>query len=182
MKTKTLKLILTIGLFVFSYNSFSQTNIDSIQKKKVDTSMVKIDKKLKFGIGFGLNFVGGTNISLSPNLTYHVSKKIAFGLGVQWNYIALKDIQATNTYGGNVFFQYSPIQKIMTLLEFVQLRVSTKSEIDGSKRNYWDSALFAGAGFNVTKQITIGAKYNFLYKKDESIYSSPVIPFVNISF
>ena len=70
----------------------------------------------------------------------------------------------------------------MTLLEFAQLRVSTKLEIDDSKRNYWDSALFVGAGLSVTKKITIGAKYNFLYKEDESIYSSPVIPFVNISF
>ena len=182
MKTKTLKLILAIGLFVFSYNSFSQTNIDSIQEKKVDTSLVKMDKKIKFGSGFVLNFVGGTNIGISPNLTYNVSNKVAIGLGLQFNYLALKDIQNTISYGANTLIQYSPIPKITTLLEFAQLRVSTKSEIDDSERNYWDSALFAGAGFNVTKKITIGAKYNFLYKEDESIYSSPVIPFVNISF
>jgi hypothetical protein len=70
----------------------------------------------------------------------------------------------------------------MTLLEFTQLRVSTKSEIDDSKRDFWDSALFVGAGFNVTKKITIGAKYNLLYDEDESVYSSAIIPFVNISF
>ena len=182
MKTKTLRLILTIGIFVYSYNSFSQTSTDSIQKKKVDTLIVKMEKKLKFGSGFGLNFVGGTNISISPNLTYNVSNKVAFGLGVQFNYLALKDIQNTTTYGANTLFQYRPSQKIMTLLEFAQLRVSTKSEIDDSKKNYWDSALFVGAGLNVTKKIAIGAKYNLLYKEDESIYSSPVIPFVNISF
>ena len=182
MKIKTLQLALTIGLFVFSYNAFSQTDTDSIPKKKVDTLAVKMEKKLKFGCGFGLNFVGGTNIGISPNLTYNVSNKVAFGLGIQWNYLSLKDIQSTTTYGANTSFQYRPSQKIMTLLEFAQLRVSTKSEIDDTKTNYWDSALFAGAGFNVTKKITVGAKYNFLYKENESIYSSPVIPFVNISF
>ena len=182
MNTKTLKLILTIGLFIISYNTFTQTKTDSLQKNKVDTLVVKMEKKWKFGAGFGLNFVGGTNISLSPNLTYHVSDKVALGFGVQWNYLSLKDIQKTTTYGANTLFQFRPSQKIMTLLEFAQLRVSTESEIDDSKRNYWDSALFVGAGLNITKKITIGAKYNFLYKEDESIYSSPVIPFVNISF
>ena len=182
MKAKTSKLILIIGFLVFSHYSFSQTNTDSIQIKKVDTLMVKMEKKLKFGCGFGLNFVGGTNVSISPNLTYNVSNKVALGLGVQWNYLALKDIQKTTTYGVNTVFQYRPSQKIMTLLEFVQLRVSTKSEINDRKRNYWDSALFVGAGYYITKKISIGAKYNFLYNEDESVYSSPVIPFVNISF
>lgn len=182
MITKTQKLILIIGLLVFSYNSYSQTNTDSIQKKKVDEIIVKTDKKLKFGSGFGLNFVGGTNISISPNLTYDVSNKVTFGFGVQYNYLKLKDIQRTTSYGANTFFQFRPSQKITTLLEFAQLRVSTKLEINDSERNFWDSALFIGAGYNITKNISIGAKYNFLYKEDESIYSSPVIPFVNISF
>ena len=198
MKIKTLKLIFTIGIFICSYNSFSQTETDSLQIKKVDnieikkvdgvqiknvdTLNIKKKNKLKFGLGFGLNFVGGTNINISPNLTYNVSDKVAFGLGVQLNYLALKDIQTTTTYGATTLFQYKPSQKIMTLLEFAQLRVATKSEIDDTESNYWDSALFIGAGLNVTNKISIGAKYNFLYKKDESIYSSPIIPFVNISF
>ncbi|NNC33789.1 MAG: hypothetical protein HKO09_02810, partial [Croceitalea sp.] len=47
---------------------------------------------------------------------------------------------------------------------------------------YWDSALFVGAGLNITNKIAIGAKYNMLYDKDESVYTSAVIPFVNITF
>lgn len=182
MKTKTLTLILSIGFFIFSLNSYSQTETDSVAKQKVDTVTVKEPKKLNFGMGFGLNFVGGTNIGLSPSLTYNVSNKVAFGLGLQFNYLSLKDIQSTTTYGATTFFNYRPSQKIMTLLEFAQLRVSTKSDIDDSERKFWDSALFVGAGFNVTKKITIGAKYNLLYDEDESVYSSAIIPFVNISF
>jgi opacity protein-like surface antigen len=69
-------------------------------------------------------------------------------------------------------------------LEFAELRVSTKTEsVSGDITNkYWDSALFAGAGFNITNKISVGAKYNFLYKEGESVYTSAVIPFVNITF
>ena len=176
------KSIALVGIFVFSQVVFSQTTNDTITSGNIDTLTLKEPKRLQFGCGFGLNFVGGTTLGLSPNLTYNVSDKVAFGLGVQWNYLSIKNIQNTTTYGANTFFQYRPSQKIMTLLEFAQLRVSTKTEIDDSKNSYWDSALFVGAGFNVTDKISVGAKFNLLYNEDESVYSSPVIPFVNISF
>lgn len=182
MNLKLLTLLFSISFLICSYHSFSQTKTDSIPNKQVDTSRVHVENKLNFGCGFGLNFVGGTTISLAPNLTYNLSDKVALGLGLQWNYLSLKDIQKTTTYGINTLFQYKPTPKLMTVVEFAQLRVSTKSELDDSKRNFWDSALFLGAGINVTKNIVVGAKYNFLYKEDESIYSSPVIPFVNITF
>ena len=50
------------------------------------------------------------------------------------------------------------------------------------KDNFWDSALFVGAGYQITPKISVGAKYNLLYKKDKSVYSSPLVPFLNISF
>ncbi len=176
------KLLLVVGIFLFSKSAFTQVNYDSIPTKIVDTPLVKKPKKLKFGCGFGLNFVGGTNISLSPNLTYKVSDKIAIGGGIQGSYTALKKIQNTSTFGANVLGQFFPTKKILTSLEFAELRVLTKNKIDNTSRNYWDSALFVGAGYNITNKISLGAKYNLLYKEGESIYSSPVIPFVNITF
>lgn len=100
------------------------------------------------------------------------------------SYSAIKNLQNTTTFGANIITQYSPIEKISTLLEFAELRVSTKTEsvAGNSTNNYWDSALFVGAGFNITSKISIGAKYNLLYKEGESVYTSPVIPFVNITF
>ncbi|NNL08917.1 MAG: hypothetical protein HKP38_06815 [Croceitalea sp.] len=141
-------------------------------------------KPLKFGCGFALSFVGGTNIALSPNLIYDVSNKVSIGGGLQGSYTSIKDLQKTTTFGFNVISQYTPVQKFLTLLEFTQLRVSTKTETPtGEETNkYWDSALFVGAGLNITNKIAIGAKYNMLYDKDESVYTSAVIPFVNITF
>jgi long-subunit fatty acid transport protein len=171
-------------LLFCSNNAFSQVTeiqvIDSTSQKK---------PKLKFGVGFGLSFVGGTNVSLSPNLTYLVSDKVSVGGGLQGSYTSIKDLQSTITVGGNVIGSYSPIRQITTLLEFAELNVTSKRETperetpEGEiKNNFWESALFVGAGYNITEKISVGAKYNVLFKEDESVYSSPVLPFVNISF
>ncbi len=189
------KLLIVIGILVCSQNIHSQTTniavIDSTNIAVLDsTNIAVIDstafepKRLKFGVGFGLNFVGGTNISLSPNLMYSLSDKVAIGAGIQGSYSGIKDLQNTTTFGGNLLTQFNPSKRILTLLEFVLLNVSTKTEspTGQSTRSYWDSALFLGAGINITDKIAIGAKYNLLYKEDESVYTSPILPFVNISF
>lgn len=176
------KLILSIGIIVFSQSVFSQTDNDSTSKNNIDSLTVKKPKSLLFGCGFGLSFIGGTNVSLSPNLTYKLSDKVFIGSGLQINYTDIKGYQRTTTYGANVLGQYSFTPKVTTSLEFAQLRVSTKTVSDNSRENYWDSALFVGLGYNITNKITMGAKYNLLYKDGESIYTTPIIPFVNISF
>lgn len=174
-----LKVALVFGVFIYSENTRSQ-----VTEITVTDSTAVIDKRLKFGCGFGLNFVGGTNIGLSPHLIYGVSNKVSLGAGLQGNYTSIKDLQRTTTFGGNAIFQYTPIQKLTTLLEFTQLKVNTTTEaITGDiKQDYWDSALFVGAGLNITNKIALGAKYNLLYDSDESVYTSPIIPFVNITF
>lgn len=170
---------IVLGIGLCSVKTYSQ-----ITEVTVTDSTATTEKPLKFGCGFGLSFVGGTNIGLSPHLIYDVSKKISLGAGLQGNYTSIKDLQKTFTYGANVIGQYSPIPKLTTLLEFVQLKVNTTTEnVAGDiKQDYWDSALFVGAGLNITPKIALGAKYNLLYDKDESVYTSPIIPFVNITF
>jgi long-subunit fatty acid transport protein len=180
MKTTNhyLKIIIAIVVLVYSSNLFSQSTsvvvVDSTSKK---------EGRLKFACGFGLNFVGATNISLSPNLIYKASDKISLGFGLQGSYAAVKDLQKTTTFGFNAISIYTPTKKVSTLLELVQLNVTTKIETPVEvKNNFWDTALFVGAGFNITNKFTIGAKYNLLYNEDESVYTSPIVPFVNIIF
>lgn len=62
--------------------------------------------------------------------------------------------------------------------------MTTKTEnlAENTTDKFWDSALFVGAGLNVTPSISIGAKVNLLYDSDETVYTSAVIPFVNVSF
>jgi len=176
------KFALTIGMLFLSFSAFSQTFADTISQNNKDILIEKEPKKIKFGCGFGLNFVGGTNISLSPNLTFRVNEKIFVTGGIQGSYAAIKDIQSTITYGASILGQFNPSKKILTTLEFTQLRVSTNNVAGDITKNYWDSALFIGAGLNVTNKISVGVKYNLLYKEGVSIYTSPIIPFVNITF
>lgn len=186
MKKNTLALKLVIAILMFASGEivFSQTEKDSVAVKTTDSTITKNQKRLKFGCGFGLNFVGSTNISLSPNLMYAVSDKVILGIGIQGSYASIKNLQNTTTFGGNVIFQYNPTRKLSTLLELAQLRVSTKTEteLEDITNKYWDTALFVGAGFNITNKISVGAKYNLVYNEDESVYTSPIIPFVNITF
>lgn len=150
---------------------------------QTDTALEN-NKRWFFGCGFGLNFVGGTSLSLSPNVNYLVSEKVSIGVGLQGNYISIKDVQSTTTIGGNIIAQYMPVRILTTLLEFSQLNVSTKREtLAGEvKDDFWESALFVGAGLNVSRNISLGIKYNLLYDSDESVYTSPILPFVNVNF
>lgn len=179
---KKLKPLLTFTMaalmLICSEQALSQTTDISV----ID-STAQVEPRLKFGCGFVLNFVGGTNIGLSPNLIYMLSDKVSIGAGLQGNYTSIKDLQNTTTIGGNLIFQYSP-GKFLSLLELTQLHASTKTETETGQisEDFWDTALFVGAGLYITNKIAVGAKLNLLYNEDESVYTSPVIPFVNITF
>lgn len=179
MKKQTAKLILTLILGFLGCTSYAQESGINV----IDSSAV-VNRKLNFGCGFGLNFMGGTNISIAPNLIYSVSNKVSIGGGLQGSYTAIKDVQNTTVFGINVIGQYSPVKKLTTLLEFAELNVKTKIETVATAQTekFWESALFIGAGYNITKNISAGAKYNVLYKDDESVYTSAIIPFVNVTF
>ncbi|WP_373075385.1 hypothetical protein [Zeaxanthinibacter enoshimensis] len=181
MKLKSLFLKIALAVIFLVYSEHTSAQVTEIS---VVDSTAAAEPKLKFGCGFGLSFVGGTNISLSPNLIFLLSEKVNLGAGLQGSYTSIKDLQKTTTIGGNVILQYYPAKRLMTLVELTQLNVSTTTEeITGDiKESYWDTAFFLGAGLNITDKIAVGAKFNLLYDEDESVYTSPVIPFVNITF
>jgi len=141
MKTnKSISRVLAVLLIMLSSSyAFSQD-----EEVAVKESTTEEPSKWKFGMGFGMNFVGGTNLSLSPNLTYNVSDKVAFGGGLQWNYASIKDVRKTSTIGGNLLAFYYPNKTILTLLEFQELNVNTKVETEAGevKDSSWESALF----------------------------------------
>lgn len=157
----------------------AQVQMDSI---KTIENPVEPAKKLNFGLGFGLNFVGGTSVSLSPNLTYRLTNQFSIGAGLLFSYNGIKDLQKTTTIGANIVGNYYPIPKLITNVEFAEMHVNRNMIYTDTKDNFWDSALFIGIGYQITQKISVGGKYNLLYKKDKSVYSSPFLPFVNISF
>lgn len=177
---KKLFLVFVLGfLFLNVQKTFAQTQIDSL---KTVENPLNNEKNLKFGLGFGLNFVGGTSVSLSPNLTYRINDKMSAGAGLLFNYNAVKNLQTTTTIGANAIFNYYPLEKLLTMAEFAEMNVNRNNKVTATKDQFWDSALFVGVGYQITPKISVGGKYNLLYDKDKSVYSSPFVPFVNISF
>ena len=180
MKKLIFRIALVISIIFAQENVQAQIQADSLATVKTDKSADA--RKLKFGMGFGLNFVGGTNISLSPNLSYPLTQKVSVGAGLQFNFASLKNVQKTTTIGVNALLYYTPVKKILTSLEFSELHVNRNLLFANTKDEFWESALFIGLGYQLTPKIAFGAKYNVLYNKSKSIYSSPVVPFININF
>ncbi|MEP2279142.1 hypothetical protein, partial [Maribacter sp.] len=72
MKKLVLNITFCFIFFILTDQAFAQaTNISVVD------SAATVEPKLKFGCGFGLSFLGGTNITLSPNLSYDVSDKFS---------------------------------------------------------------------------------------------------------
>ena len=74
------RLTFVVALILFSTGVFSQSENDSVPIQNNDTVQVKVPKRLNVGCGYGLNFVGGTSINISPNLTYMLTDKIILGM------------------------------------------------------------------------------------------------------
>lgn len=104
------------------------------------------------------------------------------GAGLLFNYTGIKDLQKTTTIGANILGSYYAIPKLLTTIEFAEMHVNRNMLINDTKDEFWDSALFVGAGYQITPKISVGGKFNVLYDKEKSVYSSPFVPFVNISF
>lgn len=154
-------------------------------------------QKVQFGGGLGLNFGSKyTNISIAPGAIYNVNEYFAIGLGAQYSYINQKPFTfnsnqvveyTSNLYGGSVVALFNPIQSIQLSAEVEQLRVNTERKVitnaivQNVNDDFWNTALFLGAGFR-TGNVTIGARYNLLFDKNKNVYSEPFMPFVRVYF
>lgn len=70
--------------------------------------------------------------------------------------------------------------------ELEQLRVNNSydSYWGGGSYDFWNTALFLGAGYR-TNNVTIGVRYNVLYKDDDNrpdVYGTDFMPFVRVYF
>ena len=86
-------------------------------------------------------------------------------------------------YGGSLIGLVNPIPEIQLSAELEQVRVNTEYEYIGAdfSENYWNTALFLGAGYR-TGNVTIGGRYDVLFNDDKSLYGSAFMPFVRVYF
>jgi len=176
-KRNIIKLILFFGL-IFNSVILNAQN-DSIPKSKS-----VFWEHVRFGGGLGLSVAGGfTNVALSPMMYYNINEWVSVGTGLTGSYIKSSNDYNSWIYGGSIAGIFNPIENIQISTEFEQLRVNTKFQSLTGKTtdNFWNSALFLGAGYRAGS-VTLGLRYNVLHDKNNFIYSDPLMPFVRVVF
>lgn len=142
-------------------------------------------ENVSFGGGLGLNFGNGYfNGSISPSAIYNFSPQFSSGLSLNYSYLDDKrNNYRASAYGGSIITLFNPIREIQLSAELEGLQVNQTFLFPGEniKRNYFQEALFLGAGFR-TGNVTIGARYNVLYNRDRNIYGTAWMPFVRVYF
>jgi len=134
-----------------------------------------------FGGSLGLSIGSGfTNIVVAPSVIYDVNDYFSAGGGLQGSYVNWKNNFESYIYGASLIGLVNPIEQIQLSAELEQLRVNTTYE-DNFKDNFWNTALFLGAGYRANN-VTIGVRYNVLFKESNNVYNEAFMPFIRIYF
>ena len=174
---KTSKSYLFLILFAFSLSGFSQDST-SVKKKS------EFWKKVQIGGGLGLNVGGGfTDITIAPSAIYNVNDYLSLGVGLQGSYVSVKNNYNSFIYGGSLIGLVNPIPQIQLSVELEELKVNTRfdSYFQIPSRHFWNTGLFLGAGYR-SNNVTIGARYNVLYRENDNVYSNAFMPFIRVYF
>ncbi|HEU0137949.1 MAG TPA: hypothetical protein VFQ50_11715, partial [Flavobacterium sp.] len=143
-------------------------------------------ERVQFGGNLGLAIGNGyTDITVAPGAIYNVNEMFAVGAGLQYSYINQRDFFASHLYGGSLIALFNPIQQIQLSAEVEQLRVNADFDEYGAapaySEDFWNTGLFVGAGYRAGN-VTIGGRYNLLFKQDRGVYSNAFMPFVRVYF
>lgn len=171
------KFLVFTFLLTYSLKGNTQEN-EEVKAKSPFWEKVQIGGGL--GLGFGNNF---TNITVAPSAIYNFNEYVSAGVGLQYSYVNQKNFYNSNIYGGSLIALFNPIEQLQISTELEQLRVNTSfsSFYGGATDNFWNTALFLGAGYR-TNNVTIGIRYNVLYQENQGVYADPFIPFIRVYF
>lgn len=139
-------------------------------------------ERVHYGGTLGLNFGSDyTNIVVAPSVIYDVNQYFSAGAGIQGSYVNFKNYFESYIYGASIIGLVNPIEQVQLSAELEQLRVNTTYDIDNFKDNFWNTALFLGAGYR-TNNITVGVRYNVLFQEKNNVYNEAFMPFVRVYF
>lgn len=154
----------------------------SLQAQEQDTHPLR--NRLHFGGNVAAAFGSGyTDVVLAPGVLYDVNDYFSAGLGLQGSYVDQRNYYSSFMYGGSLLGLVNPIPQLQLSAELEQLRVNL--DMDKSygdyDRNFWNTALFFGIGYRANN-VTIGLRYNVLFKEKELVYSDALMPFIRVYF
>ncbi|GEQ85157.1 hypothetical protein ULMS_06650 [Patiriisocius marinistellae] len=135
------------------------------------------------GGGIGLNFGNGYFSGLiAPSAIYNFNEYFSAGPGLQYSYQSGNGFKSSLA-GVSFIALANPIPQLQLSAEVEEAYVSQTVEfIEGNvSRDFWNTALFVGAGYRVGKG-AIGLRYNLLFNDDDDIYTTAWAPFVRVYF
>lgn len=134
---------------------------------------------VRFGGGFGLNFGNNiTTVSVNPTAVYDFNEKISLGTSLGYTYNKNGDYKS-NIYTASILSLFQPFDGVEMSAELEQLFVNSK--LGSLSNNYNYPALYLGLAYRI-RNISIGGRFDILYKDDKSIYTSPFTPFIRVFF
>lgn len=167
-----------IILFILFLSMFINAQKDSLSVKPKSEFWKKISIIPSIGLGFGNGY---SNISIAPAAVYNFNQYFSAGMGLQYSYLKQKNVFSSSAYGASFIAMANPIKEIQISAELEQLKANVKSEVSNIKSDFWNTALFLGAGYRMGNSV-IGARYNVLFNKDKGVYGDAFMPFVRIAF
>jgi hypothetical protein len=177
MKNSTLFSVAKNSLLVFLFGFSMRLSAQMAAPAKDD-----FWKKVQFGGAVGASFGSGfTDVTLAPGAIYNFNPYVAAGIGLQGSYIRVKNNYESYIYGGSLIGIVNPADFLQLSAELEQVRVNRTYSGFNDSGNFWNTALFIGAGFR-TQNVTVGARYNVLYNKSDQVYSDPFMPFIRVYF
>ena len=181
---KILFVVLSKSILIFTILLFANV---LFAQQQANTSNPKSDfwKKVQFGGGIGLSIGSGyTDITVAPSAIYNFNRYFSAGIGLQGSYVSYQNNYDSFIYGVNLLGFFNPIEQIQLSLELEQVRVNNDYDVYGGgsyKENFWNTALYVGAGYR-TGNVIVGARYNVLFNKNDNVYNDGFMPFVRVYF
>jgi hypothetical protein len=162
-------------IFVFTVMVFSEVKAEdfNLEQNTGDNIPAAGTKAKKWFVGgnVGATFGDYNQISLTPLIGYQFSPELSSGLQFIYNYSwqTVNEGQSnqtsinSNTFGGNVFFQYNPIREFYLKAEFEYDSYSNFQTTQNTTINQAVPFLFLGAGYSkaISKIATINAGIKF---------------------
>lgn len=135
---------------------------------------------VRFGGGLGLDFGNNsTTISISPTAIYDFNETFSLGAGVGYQYSKRGDVKS-NVYSVSAVSLFNPFQGVQLSAEFEQLFINQK--VGTEKVNRQVPALYLGAAYRVSNNVSMGVRYDVLYNKNKSVYASAFSPIIRVFF
>lgn len=170
-------------VFYFMVLAFCFTAQAQLPGSPLETQPHPFWSNVRFGGSVGLAFGNGYfNGALSPSAVYDFNRVLSAGVTLSGAYAKQNTFNATSL-GGSIISLIRPIKEIQLSMEYEQLNINRRFELDGGnfRDQYWVPALYLGLGYN-TGPVVTGVRYNVLHDSNRSFYNQAFMPFVSVYF